>query len=135
VHAAVVIGAAAGIGYALWHRLRGFALPTREEARARLETNSAVVHRPLTTVEDTLAAGATAVEQWLWRLHQQRAHEALDQLRVKGPAPNIAARDRFALRSAVVLALFVAIVGGWGLYQSFADLSRKSLVRRRRRAD
>jgi uncharacterized protein (TIGR02302 family) len=65
-------------------------------------------------VEDSLAASATAIEQWIWRLHQQRAHDALDRLRVKGPAPNIAAHDRFALRSAVVLALFVAVIGGWG---------------------
>ena len=50
----------------------------------------------------------------MWRLHQQRAREDLESLRVKGPAPNIAARDTFALRSAVVLALFVAVIGGWG---------------------
>ena len=112
IHAGVVLAIAGAIGYAAWRRLRGFAWPSRGEARARLETTSPVGHRPLTTVEDTLAADA--VQQWMWRLHQQRAREDLERLRVKGPAPNIAARDRFALRSAVVLALFVAVIGGWG---------------------
>lgn len=114
LHAAIVLGAAGGIGYAAWRRLRGFAFPSRGEARARLEASSPVRHRPLTTVEDKLAAGAGAVQQWIWRLHQERARAVLDNLRVKGPTPDVAAHDRFALRAAVVLALFVAIIGGWG---------------------
>ncbi len=114
VHIIVVLAVAGGIGYLVWKRLHGFTWPTRDEARARLETTSPVEHRPLTTVEDTLVAGATAIQQWMWRLHQARAHDDLDRLRVKAPAPGVATRDRFALRAAVVLALFVAVVGGWG---------------------
>lgn len=114
LHAAVVFAAAVGTGYLLWRRLRGFTWPTRDEARARLEVTSPVEHRPLTTVEDSLVAGATALQKWMWRLHQARARDDLDRLRVKGPAPGIAARDRFALRAAVLLALVVAVVGGWG---------------------
>ena len=113
LHALVILAAACGTGYLVWSRLKGFTWPTRGEARARLETTSPVMHRPLTTVEDTLVAGATAIQEWMWRLHQARAREDLDRLRVKGPAPGVAARDRFALRAAVVLALFVAIIGGW----------------------
>ena len=113
VHAAVVIAAAVGIGYTVWRRLKGFTWPTRDEARARLETTSPVEHRPLTTIEDSLVAGATAVQQWIWRLHQSRARDDLDRLRVKGPSPGIANRDRFALRAAVILALFVAVIGAW----------------------
>lgn len=113
IHALIVFAVAGGIGYTAWRRLRDFAWPTRGEARARLETQSPVEHRPLTTVEDTLVSGATAIQQWMWRLHQARAQNELDRLRVKGPAPGVAAKDRFALRAAVVLALFVALVGGW----------------------
>ena len=87
VHAVIVLAVAGGIGYTVWRRLHDFVWPTRGEARARLETQSPVEHRPLTTVEDTLVAGATAIQQWMWRLHQARAHEELDRLRVKGPAP------------------------------------------------
>ena len=113
VHTGVVLAAAAGIGFTVWQRLRGFSWPSREEARARLETTSPVEHRPLTTVEDTLVAGASAIQQWMWRLHQARAHADLDRLRVKAPSPGIASRDRFAVRSAVILALFVAVIGAW----------------------
>ncbi len=113
LHTIVVLGVAGGLGYTLWRRLRGFTWPTRGEARARLETTSPVAHRPLTAVEDTLVAGATALQQMMWRLHQARARDDLDRLRVKGPSPGIASRDRFALRAAVVLALFVAVIGGW----------------------
>ena len=112
-HMLAILAAAAGTGYLAWRRLRGFAWPTRDEARARLETTSPVMHRPLTTVEDTLVSGANAIQEWMWRLHQARAREDLDRLRVKGPSPGVAARDRFALRAAVVLALFVAVIGGW----------------------
>jgi len=114
VHVAVVLAAAGGVGYLVWRRLKDFTWPTRGEARARLETTSPVEHRPLTTVEDTLVAGATAIQQWMWRLHQDRARDDLDRLRVKAPAPGVATRDRFALRAAVILALFVAVIGGWG---------------------
>lgn len=114
LHTGVVVASAAVVGFTLWHRLRGFAWPSRSEARARLETTSPVEHRPLTAVEDSLVAGATATQQWMWRIHQDRARDDLDRLRVKAPAPDVASRDRFALRAAVVLALFVAVVGGWG---------------------
>lgn len=113
VHTLVVLAVAGGIGFTVWHRLRGFAWPSREEARARLETTSPVEHRPLTAVEDTLVAGASAIQQWMWRLHQDRARADLDRLRVKAPSPGIAARDRFAVRAAVTLALFVVVLGAW----------------------
>ena len=114
VHGLVILAAAIGTGYTAWRRLQNFSWPTRDEARARLEAASPVAHRPLTAVEDSLVTGATAIQQWMWRLHQTRARGELDRLRVKGPAPDVASRDRFASRAAVALALFVAIVGGWG---------------------
>ncbi len=113
VHIFIVIAAAVGVGAVAWRRLSDFTWPTRGEARARLETTSPVTHRPLTTVEDTLVAGASAIQEWMWRMHQARARDDLDRLRVKGPAPGVAGRDRFALRAAVILALFVAVLGGW----------------------
>jgi uncharacterized protein (TIGR02302 family) len=114
IHLVAVLGAAGGIGYLTWRRLQGFTWPTRGEARARLETTSPVEHRPLTAVEDKLVAGASSVQEWMWRRHQDKARDDLDRLRVKAPAPGVATRDHFALRAAVILALFVAVVGGWG---------------------
>ncbi len=41
-----------------WRNLRAVHWPTRDEAQRRLETDSKVEHRPLTTVDDRLAGGA-----------------------------------------------------------------------------
>lgn len=114
LHALVLIAAAGGLGWLVKQRFQGFAWPRRDDARVRLETSSAVTHRPLTAVEDSLPPGATAEQRALWRLHQARAQADLERLRVTAPAPGIALRDRFAFRAAVVLVLVVAVIGAWG---------------------
>ncbi|MGE4064085.1 MAG: TIGR02302 family protein [Rhodospirillaceae bacterium] len=114
VHIGVLLAAAGAIAFVTTRRLHGFAWPTRSEARVRLETLSPVTHRPLTTMEDSLSAGANPVQQLLWRLHQRRAKKDLDRLRAAPPAPGIAARDHFAARAVVVLALFVGLISAWG---------------------
>ena len=118
LHVAVVALAAAAIAAVTWRRVKGFALPSRHEARARLEAESPVGHRPLTAVEDQLVDSGDAVQQALWEAHQRRARGDLARLRARAPAPNVAARDHFALRAAVILALFVALIGGSGTIQT-----------------
>ena len=55
------------VGVAIW-RLRRVAWPTHEEAQRRLETDSKVDHRPLTTLDDRLAGGAAdPTTAALWR--------------------------------------------------------------------
>lgn len=114
LHLALLLAAAGGIAFIASRHLKGFAWPTRAEARVRLETLSPVKHRPLTTVEDTLAPDSNPLQQLLWALHQRRAKNDLDRLRAAPPAPGIAARDHFAARAVVVLALFVALASAWG---------------------
>ncbi len=114
LHIAVVVLSAGAIAAVAWRRLRDFVSPARSEARARLEAESPVGHRPLTAVEDQLAPGGDAVQTALWEIHQRRAREDLARLRARAPAPNVAARDHFAFRGAVILALFIALVGGSG---------------------
>ena len=113
LHLAVVIAAFLAIGAFAWRKLRSFTFPTRDEARARLEAQSPVGHRPLTTVEDALPPGADPGQQLLWQLHQKRAREDLARLRVAPPAPGVATRDPWAARAVVVLLLFIAFMGGW----------------------
>ncbi len=113
-HLAVLLLAAAGIAYLAARHLKGFAWPTRADARVRLETLSPVQHRPLTTLEDSLAAGSNTVQQLIWRLHQRRAKHDLDRLRTAAPAPGVAARDRFAARAIPVLILAIALASAWG---------------------
>ncbi len=98
-----------------WRSLRRLAWPTREEAQRRLETDSKVEHRPLTTVEDRLAAGAAdPTTAALWRLHQERMAERLRLLKNGVPHPGVVARDGMALRIVPLLLLLVAIVGAGG---------------------
>jgi uncharacterized protein (TIGR02302 family) len=114
LHIGLLLAAAGAIAFVATRHLKDFAWPTRGEARVRLETLSPVTHRPLTTVEDALAPGSNPLQQLLWRLHQRRAKDDLNRLRTAPPAPGIAARDHFATRAVVVLALFVALVSAWG---------------------
>lgn len=114
LHIAFLLAAAGGIAFIAARHLKGFVWPTRSEARVRLETLSPVTHRPLTTVEDALASGSNPIQQLLWLLHQRRAKDDLTRLRTAPPAPGIAARDHFATRAVVVLALFVGLVSAWG---------------------
>jgi uncharacterized protein (TIGR02302 family) len=113
LHVLAVLASAGGIGYVTYRALQRFAWPTRAEARARLERTSPVSHRPLTTIEDSLAAGTSPVQKRLWDIHQRRAEDDVNRLRAAAPAPDVANKDRFALRAAVVLGLFITIVGGW----------------------
>lgn len=112
-HVFVVLAAAGAIGYMTLRALREFKWPTRIEVRNRLEKTSPVFHRPLTTVDDSLAGNASVLQKNIWNLHQRRARHDIDQLQATAPSPGIANQDRYALRSVVVLGLFVTIVGGW----------------------
>ena len=111
LHLVVLIAIAAAAGALGWRGLRGFLWPQRAEARARLEAASPVSHRPLTTAEDSLAAGASPLQMALWWKHQARARAALKRLRSPWPAPDVARRDGFALRAVAILLLAVALVG------------------------
>ncbi len=113
LHVLVVLASAGAIGYVAYRMLRGFKWPTRGEARARLEKTSPVSHRPLTTVEDSLAGNVSSLQKSIWDLHQRKARTDIDRLRATAPSPGIANQDHFALRAAVVLGLFVTIAGGW----------------------
>ncbi len=94
------------------------ARPDRREALSRLDRDAAardptLRHGPASTAEDQLAVGlADPAARALWALHQRRAAEAVDRLRVGLPRPGMPRHDPFALRAALVVAavasLFVA---------------------------
>lgn len=82
-------------------------LPDEADAVARLDRESALAHRPATTLSDTLATRPDdPVSAALWRAHLSRAMAAATKLRAGLPAPGLAKRDPLALRALVVLALF-----------------------------
>ena len=92
----------------------GFALPTHEQGRARLEAATPELHRPLTAAEDRLAAGASPLQRALWRRHQGHARRLLARLRAPWPVSTVARRDIFAIRIVPILILVIAAAGTEG---------------------
>ena len=114
LHALLLLGFALALGAAIWRAARGFALPRNAEADRRLERESGLSHRPLSTLTDRPATQDDPMAAALWQVHQARAAAALERLRVGTPRPGLAARDRRALRMGLVVALVAAlgIAGG-----------------------
>ena len=105
LHAALLAGFAAAFAAALW-RARGAARsPGREAAVRRLERGSGVRHRPIETLADAPAGGRGEA---LWAAHRRRAERMLRGLHARWPRPTLAARDPWAFRALLLLALAVS---------------------------
>ncbi|HEX2940163.1 MAG TPA: DUF4175 family protein [Rhodopila sp.] len=102
------VGALAVIGLAAY-RLRCLRMPDSQMADRRLETDSGLMHRPLSVISDQPAI-ADELGLALWRAHVTRAVGQIGRLRVALPRPNLARRDPRALRFAVLLGLVAALV-------------------------
>ena len=104
------LGRAIGLGVFFLMAAAAFAplllmrLPSRNDGLRRLDRNSALPHRPATTIADELA-GATSDSYSiaLWRAHVERALRTATMLKAGLPAPRLALRDPFALRALVVV--------------------------------
>ncbi|RJF80714.1 TIGR02302 family protein [Oleomonas cavernae] len=104
-----------------WRRVpEALALPARERARRRLETDNAVPHRALEVLDDSLGLdnGDDPMTHALWHSHRARAAARVDGLRVKAPSPELFRHDPYALRAAVILALVVTGVAAGPLAAS-----------------
>ncbi len=113
-HLAVLACFAGALLWTLGHAVARFRAPASHDAQRRLETASALAHRPLTAVKDRLAAGASdPYAAALFDLHRQRMAESIRKLRVGRPRPGLARRDPIALRAALIVVLVVAAVTGW----------------------
>ena len=81
------------------------------DARHRIEVDSSLDNRPLTALDDDLAAGSddpNAVALWLE--HRRRMQAKSEDLRLKMPAAGLARRDPWAFRAALGVALLVGVV-------------------------
>lgn len=115
VHLVLLLGTFGAVGFMLRRALRGFAFPGEEQGRRRIERDSKLSHRPLTVLKDRPAGGGTdPLAAALWRAAQARARRQTDALTVNAPHPNLAARDPWALRAAVVLVVAASGVVAWG---------------------
>ena len=100
-----------GLLWALWRGIRGFRLPSREEALERLDRT--LPGRPIAALSDSQAlgggdAGSTAV----WRAHVARMAERAGAARAPAPDLRIARRDPYALRYAGLTAVVTALLFG-----------------------
>jgi uncharacterized protein (TIGR02302 family) len=102
LHALLLVAGGLGFIGLLAGGLRRVSAPGNTEADRRLERASGLAHRPLAVFSDRSAlAGGEA----LWRAHVARAAAQIGRLRVGLPQPGLAARDRYALRGGLVVAL------------------------------
>lgn len=108
LHALILVAFVVALGYGVWRAVRTIRVPSDGEAVRRLETDSGLEHRPLTTVADRPAVGVVDPEtDALWRMHIARAAAASRFIRLRLPRPNLAARDPYAFRAALVVVLVV----------------------------
>ncbi len=125
LHLAVVVAFVIALAVASRKLLHGLVPPRREAARHRLERDSGLSHRPLSSLEDKLATpGNDAEAKALWRAHRARLHAQLARLRVRLPRPGLAAADPLALRGGLLLVLVVAAVIG---HQDWRDRLRAAV--------
>ena len=97
----------------LWPLTR-FRWPTRLEVNARIESENALVHQPLSVQADKPAGDAGEVAKAFWREHQARMAQQLAGLQPASPQPRTHEHDRFALRTIPALTLAVAFAFSLG---------------------
>lgn len=93
---------------------RELRLPSRDDARRRLETASDLAHRPLAALEDTLTGAGDPATVALWREHQARMAAAARHLRIGLPRAGLVRRDPYALRIALGLLLLLGVIDAGG---------------------
>jgi hypothetical protein len=93
---------------------RTLRMPTKREARRRVERDSGAPHRPLETLRDRAALNAQSEngQANLWARHQAKARIAAEGLSPAIPVPVIAPKDRYYLRFiAPALVLLAGFIG------------------------
>ena len=111
------VGLVSFVALALWAafpflfvRLPGFG-----DALHRLDRVSGLRHRPATTLADRLAVNAhDPYALALWNAHLARSRQNANALRAGAPAPRMAGRDPYALRSLVLIAAIATFIAAGG---------------------
>ena len=113
-HAAALLLIAGLTAALLFRSMARVSWPRRRDALRRLETESDLDHRPLQALEDSLPDGVSdPVARALWQTHQRRMAGRLRSLRTGLPAPNLPARDPWAVRIGLGLLVLVgAVIAG-----------------------
>ena len=106
----IILMALVGAGvWSLWN-LRHIKMPSTRQVNQRLERTSQLLHQPIETIKDNIAVKGDVDSEILWREHQRRMKIAIEELKVGVPKPNMSDVDPWAIRSVVVMMLFVAFM-------------------------
>jgi uncharacterized protein (TIGR02302 family) len=112
LHLGLILVLIGGFLAALGKGLGGFRLPDQQAIARRLERDSGLPHRPLSTLEDLQATGHGDPDtRALWRLHRRRMTESLRHLRVRPPRAGLAGVDPLGLRALLAMVLVVTALG------------------------
>lgn len=98
----VLFAVAAGV--LTWPLLR-LKLPTKADALRRLDRQSGLAHRPVTTLTEQPADARDPATEALWRAHLARTLKAVKRLRAGWPSPRLVVSDPWALRALVAVML------------------------------
>lgn len=107
VLAALVLAAA----WAGWYFVKSFRPPSDRETRRRLEQDSGLKHRPLTSLDDRLTKG-DGTTRALWALHRSRLVKQSGAFKARPPHARFAYLDPLALRCGLAVVMVVAVVSG-----------------------
>jgi uncharacterized protein (TIGR02302 family) len=111
LHALVLVAFATSLLLTIRSGLRQLRIPSAATATRRLETDSGLEHRPLVTIDDRPATSVSDPQtERLWQLHLARAAAAARNIHLRWPRPNLAARDPYALRGALLITLVAGFV-------------------------
>jgi len=97
-----------GIAYFAWHDLRHIRLPRERAILRRIEMQSGLPHRPLSTRHDTPVN--TGEDHPLWQRHKAALEHALKALRLPRPKALLSQRDPYALRLGVLLFMLCGLI-------------------------
>lgn len=107
-----------GAGYLSWRNLTRTRLAKRRESLRRLESDSGLTHRPLSTFDDAPAMGSSdPAARALWKAHRARLADKMKNVGVVWPRTDPPKHDPYALRLLLILLLGVSLLiagSEWG---------------------
>ena len=109
LHRALLVAFAVALLVSLVPLIR-FPMPTRAEALRRLERHADIKHRPASSYEDKLGTTSRADTALLWAAHRERLSRLVAKLKPSWPLPRTDRKDPYAVRSAFLLVLIVALL-------------------------
>ena len=109
LHRALLVAFAVALLVSLVPLIR-FPMPTRAEALRRLERHADIKHRPASSYEDKLGTTSRADTALLWAAHREWLSRLVAKLKPSWPLPRTDRKDPYAVRSAFLLVLIVALL-------------------------